>query len=506
MTYQNPVVPGFYPDPSAIRVGDTYYLVNSSFNYFPGVPLFESHDLVNWTQIGHVLTRPSQLPLGGSNTSGGIYAPTLRYHDGRFYMVTTNVDHNGNFYVYTDDIHGEWSDPIPVEQGGIDPSLYFEGDKTYFMSNGDDDAGNHGITQCEIDIATGKKLTPSKVIWTGAGGRYLEGPHLYKADGRYYLLASEGGTEYGHMMVYARGDAPFGPFVNYAHNPVLTNRNLGGYQIQGTGHADLVDDGHGHWFLIHLAFRQLDRWIQQHTMGRETYLTPVTFDQDGWFTAGDHGTTRATMTAPGLENVQQHSPLVPLSFHNTTIGREWVTLREPDNDRYCFDQTVLAMRPNQALLEETQVSPTALFMRQRAFFSTVQVTVDVPANAAGLTAYMTESQHYDAIVERVGDQVKVARRLRVGPATTLDHVQLLPAGPVTLSLETTNYTYHFFAEAQGKRYDLGEAQAQYLSSELAGNFTGVMLGLFTEQTDAPDADWITFTDFSLTFPKEDDAQ
>ncbi|WP_225046586.1 glycoside hydrolase family 43 protein [Lacticaseibacillus kribbianus] len=506
MTYRNPVVPGFYPDPSAIRVGDTYYLVNSSFNYFPGVPLFESHDLVNWTQIGHVLTRPSQLPLKGAGTGGGIYAPTLRYNDGRFYMVTTNVSFGGNFYVYTDDIHGEWSDPIAVEQGGIDPSLYFEDGHAYFMSNGDDDEGNHGITQCEIDIATGKKLTPSKVIWTGAGGRYLEGPHLYKVDGSYYLLASEGGTEYGHMMVYARGDNPFGPFTNYAGNPVLTNRNLGGYQIQGTGHADLVDDGHGHWFLIHLAFRQLDRWIQHHTLGRETYLTPVQFGADGWFTAGDHGTTRAVMSAPGLENVVQKPRLLPLSFHNTAIGREWVTLREPDSARYCFDQDVLALRPNQYGLEEREVSPTALFMRQRAFFSTVRVTVDVTANAAGLAAYMTEDLHYDAIVERVEDQVKVARRLRVGPATTTDHVHVLPAGPVTLILETTNYQYHFYAEADGERFDLGEADAHYLSSENAGNFTGVMLGLFTEQTDEPDADWIKFSDFAIEYPKEEDVE
>jgi Beta-xylosidase len=141
MKYSNPVVPGFFPDPSVCRVDDTYYLVCSSFNYFPGVPLFESKDLVNWSPIGHVLTRKSQLDLTDSPTNGGIYAPTIRYHQGRFYMVTTNVDHGGNFYVWTDDIYGEWSEPIWVDQDGIDPSFYFEGDTAYFMSNGTDDEG-----------------------------------------------------------------------------------------------------------------------------------------------------------------------------------------------------------------------------------------------------------------------------------------------------------------------------------------------------------------------------
>ncbi|MBQ8011048.1 MAG: family 43 glycosylhydrolase, partial [Oscillospiraceae bacterium] len=176
MKYRNPVISGFFPDPSICRAGDTYYLVCSSFQFFPGVPLFESRDLVNWTQIGHVLTRESQLPLQNANSVGGIYAPTIRYNNGRFYMVTTNVTNGGNFYVWTDDIHGEWSDPIYVEQGGIDPSLYFEDSKAYFMSNGTDEQGIARIYQCEIDITTGRKLTEAVPVWEGCGGRFLESP------------------------------------------------------------------------------------------------------------------------------------------------------------------------------------------------------------------------------------------------------------------------------------------------------------------------------------------
>lgn len=178
---------------------------------------------------------------------------------------------------------------------GIDPSFYFEGDLTYFMSNGTDDTGRNSIFQCEIDIETGEKLTPSRVIWHGTGGRYLESPHLYKINDLYYLMAAEGGTEYGHMIVYARGNSPYGPFEAYPNNPVLTNRNLGGYEIQGVGHGDLIQDHDGNWWIVHLGFRQIGRWVLHHHLGREVFLMPVTFHEDHWFTVGDDGTTQGKL-------------------------------------------------------------------------------------------------------------------------------------------------------------------------------------------------------------------
>ncbi len=225
MIYKNPVLKGFYPDPSVCFANGKYYLVTSTFQYFPGVALFESDNLVNWKQIGYVLTRPEQVMLDKIPASGGVFAPTIRYNNGRFYMVTTNDTTHRNFYVYTDDIYGEWSDPIEVDQGGIDPSLYFEDGRTFFISNGQDDYGEGGVVQCEIDIATGKKLSHSKSIWKGSGGRYLESPHVYKINGRYYLMAAEGGTEYGHMVTYAVSDDIWGEYVTGDNNPILTNRN-----------------------------------------------------------------------------------------------------------------------------------------------------------------------------------------------------------------------------------------------------------------------------------------
>ncbi|KAI7249146.1 hypothetical protein KC345_g11772, partial [Hortaea werneckii] len=286
MKYNNPVIKGFYPDPS--------------------------------------------IQLGTVSSSGGVFAPTIRHNNGRFYMVTTNDTTHQNFYVWTDDIYSEWSEPVYVDQGGIDPDLYFEDGKTLFMSNGFDDNGIPGVIQCEIDIETGSKLTPSRSVWQGTGGRYLESPHLYKINGRYYLLAAEGGTEYGHMVTYARGDSPSGPFESYANNPVLTNRNKGGYELQGVGHSDLIQDEQGNWWLFHLGFRQSGQWLTYHHLGREVFLTPVTFGEDGWFTAGHNGTVLSSFETDRIPDAVIQQEKKSYTFENTDWNLDWAYLRHPE--------------------------------------------------------------------------------------------------------------------------------------------------------------------------------
>lgn len=197
--YENPIIKGFNPDPSVCRAGDDYYLVTSSFQYFPGVPLYHSKDLVNWEQIGHVLSRESQLPLKEARSWNGIYAPTIRYNNGKFYMITTNVTSNGNFIVTATDPRGAWSEPILLDIPGIDPSLFWDDDgRCYYCGAAD------GITFCEINPDTGEKLSTPKTIWYGTGGRYPEAPHIYKKDGWYYLMIAEGGTEFAHGVTIAR--------------------------------------------------------------------------------------------------------------------------------------------------------------------------------------------------------------------------------------------------------------------------------------------------------------
>ncbi len=272
--YKNPIIPGFNPDPSICRAGSDYYLVTSSFEYFPGVPVYHSTDMVNWQNIGYCLTRDTQLPLQKCRASGGIYAPTIRYHDGLFYMVTTNVSNKGNFYVTAKDPAGEWSEPFWVDQGGIDPTIFWDEDgKSYFLSNGH--TNKNGIVLSEINLKTGKRTTEPIIIWQGTGGRYPEGPHIYKKDGYYYLLISEGGTEYGHMITIARSRQIYGPYESCQYNPILTHvgKITQNNPIQGTGHADLVQDTKGDWWMVCLAFRAFNG--QHHTLGRETGILTV---------------------------------------------------------------------------------------------------------------------------------------------------------------------------------------------------------------------------------------
>lgn len=490
MVYKNPVISGYYPDPSICKANGKYYLVCSSFQYFPGVPLFESEDLINWKAIGNVLTRESQLPLHNERSSGGIYAPTIRYNDGRFYMVTTNVGSMGNFYVYTDDIMGEWSEPIRVEQGGIDPSLYFEDGKAYFVSNGDDPANGDkpGIQLCEIDINTGKKLTESKYIWHGSGGRYVEAPHIVKINNKYYLLTAEGGTEYGHMVTYAVSDSISGPFDSYVHNPVLTNRNLGGYPLQAVGHADLIEDYNGNFWLLHLGFRQLDKYSCYHHLGRETFLTPVTFDADGYFTAGDNGTARLEVTTDRL------SEKIPQQFQKhydlRTAAPEWIYLRNPDFRNFQLTDEKFTLHGTDITLDDID-SPTFIGLRQKEFDAEITANVKLLSDGtAGITLYMDENHHYDLEIEKTANGICVCTLINIGDVKDYYKKCIeFPADNANLKIIADRWNYHFYVNGE----EIGTASTRYLSSETAGGFTGVIIGLYAEKGTAE------FTDFAIDY-------
>ncbi len=474
MRYKNPVIPGFYPDPSVCRAGDRYYLAASSFQYFPGVPLFESGDLVNWRQIGHALTRPSQVELEDVPASGGVFAPTIRYHRGRFYMVTNNNTKNVNFYVWTDDIRGEWSEPVEVDQGGIDPSLLFDGDRAYFISNGEDAEGRACIVQCEIDPATGKRLTESRCIWHGAGGRYLEAPHMFHIGGWYYLIAAEGGTEYGHMEVCARSRSPWGPFENCPFNPILTNRDRAPAVIQGIGHGDLVQDAAGGWHMVCLGFRQIHPWQPYHTLGRETFLVPVTFTPEGWIRAGRDGTAEAEYRLDG-DFLQERKRVY--TFSDTAPGMEWVWLRKPGTDRCRFTPGRVTLQGNGLGLSDPG-SPTFMALRQRGFDFELGVDVTAGEGEAGVTAYMCELEHYDLAVRRGPAGAEAVLRLNIGGIRHEESTAALSAGPARLTVRGDALTYRFFVRQGEREVCLGQGASKYLSSEVSGGFTGVMLGLW----------------------------
>ena len=477
--YKNPVIPGFHPDPSVCKAGDDYYLVNSSFQYFPGVPLFHSKDLVNWEQIGNCLTRESQLNLKGANGGSGIFAPTIRYHEGVFYMITTNVSGKGNFLVHTTDPKGEWSEPVWLKQGGIDPSLYFEDGKCYLVSN-----PGVGIYLCEINPKTGEQLNESKRIWNGTGGRHPEGPHIYKKDGWYYLLISEGGTEYGHKVTIARSRDIDGPYEENPANPILThiNKNAQNSPIQGTGHADLIQAPDGSWWMVCLAFRPQSG--SHHLLGRETYLAPVRWDKNAWPVVNGDGTIALQMDVPTLP---QH-PLAPkparTDFKNGKLGPEWVHIRNYHPENYTFASGNLRLKATPVNLNNGKGSPTFAGRRQEHIDFTATTSMQLKKAAsgdeAGLTVYMFESSHYDLLVKQLADgKQAVVLRYQLNELTHTEKEVILPQGKVQLRVKGSNEIYSFEYATNGKDFkELGRMNTRYISTETAGGFTGIMLGLY----------------------------
>lgn len=506
-TYANPVIPGFHPDPSIVRVGEDYYLVTSSFEYFPGVPIFHSRDLVNWEQIGHCLTRPSQVALSSAKSSGGIYAPTLRYHDGVFYMITTNVSGGGNFYVTATEPGGDWSEPITIKgdaAGGIDPSLFFDDDgKVYFTREGDGEKG--GIFQSEIDITTGKLAAKPIEIWSGTGGIWPEGPHLYKIGEYYYLMIAEGGTSYGHMETLARASAPMGPFEAYSRNPILTQSNSPDSPIQATGHGDLVQLPDGGWWMVLLGIRPSDGTGHHHHLGRETFLAPVTWDSSNWPTVNHGEPISLLMSATGLP-CRQPSPTEPIrdDFTDSKLGMVWNFLRRPTDTLWSLSSRPGALRLNGTKVSLDMVGTPAFVGRRQAHFRahgsvSIEFSPTEDAQEAGLTLRANEDNHYDLVIVQVANERRVQMRTRIAGVTKITSDVTLPAGPALLTVEAYRDRYEFFVTgADGGNSSLGAASTEALSSETAGGFTGVYWGMFaysgsdTSTMPPADFDWFDY--------------
>ena len=331
---QNPLLKGFYPDPSICRVGEDFYMVTSSFSYFPGVPVFHSRDLCSWEQIGHVLDRPEQLPLNGKAISGGIFAPTIRYHEGTFYMITTNIDHGGNFIVTAENPAGPWSNPHWIEHApGIDPSLFWDEDgRAYMSGTAGFGAGEAPIWICEIDLQEFKLIGERKHVWGGAliGASAPEAPHIYKKDGWYYLLIAEGGTEHFHAVTIARSKEIYGPYEGNPGNPIMTHRHLGEqYPICNTGHADFVELADGSWYAVMLASRIYGGYHKN--LGRETFIAPMIWEQDWPIISPGSGRIEWTYPAPKLTagEVVPQSDVTKDEFDSSDLPFYWNSLGTP---------------------------------------------------------------------------------------------------------------------------------------------------------------------------------
>ncbi|WP_337101166.1 glycoside hydrolase family 43 protein [Paenibacillus sp. YIM B09110] len=496
MKYTNPVIPGFYPDPSVCRVDEDYYLVNSSFAYFPGVPIWHSKDIVNWRQVGHCLTRESQLQLEGSPISGGIYAPTLRYHKERYYMVTTNVDHGGHFYVWAHDPSGEWSDPIYVEQAGIDPSIFFDDDgKVYFTSTGA--VQSKGIYQCEIDIETGQKLSETRLIWTGTGGAFPEGPHHYKVNGYYYLMCAEGGTEYGHMVTIARSDNPYGPYESAPINPILSHRSLH-HPIHATGHADLIEAHDGKWWAVFLGIRPVG-YPYRHHLGRETFLAPVHWTEDGWPIIGNNGIVDLEMEATGLPLVPWVDDVEVDHFEYQELGLKWSFIRSAKQVDWSLTEkpSYLALRGSNAGLDDPG-TPAFIGCRQRHWNCDISTSLQYrpqEGDEAGLAIYMDERHYYTiALTIRNGERV-IALCKHIGSMKIVKHSIPVSDAEVELKIKAVAETYQFYYKSLDETWQLlGDAETQFVSTEVAGGFTGVFFGLYNQSLETTAYfDWFRYS-------------
>ncbi len=495
MKYRNPVLPGFYPDPSVCRVDSDFYLVTSSFEYFPGVPIFHSRDLVHWRQVGHCLDRQSQLPLTGAGASAGIYAPTLRHNNRTFYMTTTNVSSGGNFIVTSQAPEGPWSEPIPIKQQGIDPSLFFDKDGSvlYTTSSG-------GALQSRIDVKSGKLLSEPKVVWTGTGGQYAEAPHLYHKDDWYYLLMAEGGTEYGHMAVVARAKSPWGPFVSCGRNPILSHRSFNS-PIQATGHADLVEINNI-WFAVFLGVRP-NGYPPCYHLGRETFLSPVAWLEDGFPMIGDHGHVALEMKT-GLALEPETDSSMRDDFDSIRFALCWNFLRNPEPALYSLDERpgYLRMHGSKDGLDDV-ASPAWVGRRQCHFALKAMACLEFQPKTdneeAGITVRMNEKHHYEIFVTMRNGQESVVLRRRIGSLQAEVACHVLPqALNWVLSIEADRNKYMFsYGPSENDLKLLGEGETRYLSTEVAGGFTGVYLAMYASGNGKPcqnpaDFDWFDY--------------
>jgi alpha-N-arabinofuranosidase len=463
-TFVNPVLPGFQPDPSVCRVGDDYYLATSSFELFPGLPIHHSRDLVHWRLIGHALDRPTQIDLSRTPSSKGIFAPTLRHHNGRFYLVCTDVGGVENFILHATHPAGPWSDPVLVAVDGIDPSFCFHDGLVFLTWSA---PGQRGIMGAQIDPDTGRLLTAPALWWRGTGGKYPEGPHLYHRAGWFYLLISEGGTEAGHMITVARSRQVEGPYEPAPHNPILTHRSLD-HPLQSTGHGDLVQAGDGSWWMVFLSTRPLG-YHPMHNLGRETCLTPVDWPEGGW----------PSIVTP-LPLALPMPPGVPLPLG--PAASPWVFRRTPPPA--LSSVTVKDGECRLPCLPVTldDVTPCALLARRQTDFDgsfSAEVTIGPGENGdgGGLAVVMNERHHATIMLTREPDGFLIVVRQRVGELRAELARRRVDGEQAVMRVRAQSGDYHFELAGREGWSELAAVSTRHLSTELAGGFTGVLFGL-----------------------------
>ena len=514
--FTNPILAGFYPDPSICKVDDNYYLVNSSFSYFPGIPVFHSKDLVHWKLIGHAMDRSEQLNLDGQGVSRGIFAPAIRYHKGLYYITCTLVDNGGNFVITTKNPAGPWSNPVWLPQiNGIDPSLFFDpSGKVYILYNSippDDkplysghrtirmrlfDPDNLKTVGEEILLVNGGVDISKKPVW-------IEGPHILQKDGFYYLIAAEGGTADQHSEVVFRSRKVEGPYIPYPKNPILTQRHLDPkriFPITCAGHADFVQTDAGDWWSVFLGSRPYPPVEEGYTnIGRETFLAPVKW-KDGW-----------PVINPGYELVQYSYPY-PLQssidkdshpysgnfilrdeFDQPALHPDWVFLRTPHEEWYDLESKkgFLSIKVRPEMCSGT-LNPSFIGRRQQHAQGSASVALEFSPHGinekAGLLVFHNE-EHFYYLCKSVDGNEPVVQLYKSGTGSKRDSMELLVSQKlskemnekaVCLKIEARGNIYAFFYSLAGTQWSLlkDDVNATFLSTRIAGGFTGSLYAMY----------------------------
>ena len=502
-TFQNPIVSGFHSDPSICRVGDTYYMTHPTLEYYPALPIMRSKDLVNWEKIGHAIHRPEQINFpDGLDNSHGMFAPSIRYHQGQFYVICTCVGCKGNFIVKATDPQGPWSDPVWIKGAiGIDPTLFWDDDGTcYYLGAGvvsgnkKEWPGKNGIYLQEINPDTGV-LTGEPIQLThghAANARWAEGPRLFKIDGEYLLMVAEGGTNEYHAVTVFNSKNVMGPYTPNHANPVMTHRHLGyTHPIVKTGHADLVQTQGGEWWSVLHAKRPVDGYS---ILCRETFLAKVAMVKK------EIGITPIYNPGVGLLQLEQKRPDLPWSpvpkraekddFNQQQLGLEWIMLRSPKSRWYQIDNSTLAIALRPQVLDSL-VNPSFLAQRIRKhqFQATTKMNFNTKRNheKAGLALYRKSSTHYQLLKEN--NQIKLIKTQaikEVGVASTKKVIASIPYHDKMVYLRAVGdgLNLQFYAGPSLQALTpVGPVQSlSMVSDEVAGRFNGTVIGLYATST------------------------
>jgi hypothetical protein len=468
-----PVIAGFHPDPTICRGPGGFYVATSSFEYRPGVPIYFSTDLRHWQLLGNALDRPVHLPNELAQGSSGVYAPTLRHRDGTFFLVTTDVTDTtaGHLLVTSTNPRHGWSDPVPIPVGpGIDPDLSWDEHGTCHLTWSAPGRSGAAIWQCQVDETTGSVLTQPTEIWAGTGGAYTEGPHLFAIGGRWYLVAAEGGTERGHCVVVARGPGPGGPFEADPANPLLSHRSTN-HPVQNVGHGDLVPIDDDTWAMVHLGVRPRGGTPGFHVNGRETFLTWLRL-RDGWFELEPR---RAS--APEPEDPPNRDFVgFATAYDDAVLHPRWVS---PG----LFPQQFAALNRGRLALTSIEGRRCALVTRVPDPQWQATAVLDTTGGSGRLLVTLDDRHWYGVGV----DGPDVVFQARAGELGLRQVLGPRPVGPATVSLTCSAEPnlgplagpdrLTASLDVDGHVVTGPSVDGRYLTTEVAGGFTGRMLGV-----------------------------